>query len=150
MVSPKQNPGLSGTGFRGIEPAGERVEREHTHTGNPTQAIATKTKGGKAPRRAGNRVERIITKGWQAAGFAAERIPLSGSAGGSFTGDISLPLLGVDRCVEVKSRRDGFREIYKFLAERDVLVVKAARAEPLVIVRMSLAIAVAKKAEGIA
>jgi hypothetical protein len=55
-------------------------------------------------------------------GFAAERVPLSGAARGRFGGDVSAPLLGVDRRVEVKCRADGFREIYKWLDGADVLV----------------------------
>ena len=38
----------------------------------------------------------------QARGFAAERIPLSGSCGGRFVGDVTVPLLGRDRRAEVK------------------------------------------------
>jgi hypothetical protein len=139
----KQTPAPSGTGARENDVAGQRVDRESTNSRHQKQ------RGGKAPRQAGNRVERAITKGLQDKGFAAERIPLSGSAGGSFLGDISLPLLGVDRCVEVKSRRDGFKQLYDWLQKRDVLIVKRHRDECLVIVRMSLAIEVARKAEGI-
>src|ERR1700752_2920714 len=64
-------------------------------------------RGGRASRQKGNRVERAIVAALQEAGFAAERIPLSGSAGGRFSGDITMPLLGVDRRVEVKARGDG-------------------------------------------
>jgi hypothetical protein len=41
-------------------------------------------------------------------GFAAQRVPLSGSAGGSYSGDLTVPILDVDRCVEVKVRARGF------------------------------------------
>jgi Holliday junction resolvase len=67
--------------------------------------------GGRAPRQQGSRSERQLTKILQHLGFAAERVPLSGSVGGSFIGDITVPLLGVDRSVEVKIRRDGFRQL---------------------------------------
>jgi hypothetical protein len=46
----------------------------------------------------------------------------------------------------VKARADGFRELYSWLDGRDVLIVKADRQEPLVVVRMSLAAAIAKMA----
>jgi hypothetical protein len=42
---------------------------------------------------------------------------------------------------EVKARADGFRELYTWLEDRDVLIVKADRKEPLVVVRLSLAAA---------
>ena len=35
-------------------------------------------------------------------GFAAERAPLSGAAGGSYLADLTIPLLAVDRVAEVK------------------------------------------------
>ena len=65
---------------------------------------------------------------------------------GRFAGDIVLSLMGRDLCVEVKARADGFRELYCWLDERDVLIVKANRQEPLVVVRLSLAAEIAKVA----
>jgi hypothetical protein len=53
--------------------------------------------------------------------------------------DIRVRLLGVDRAVEVKCRGAGFRQLYDWLRDRDVLVVKADPQEPLVVLRMSLA-----------
>ena len=52
--------------------------------------------------------------------------------------------MGRDLCVEVKARADGFRELYSWLNQRDVLIVKADRREPLVVVRLSLAAEIAK------
>ena len=104
-------------------------------------------KGGRASRDKGNRAERAIVKFLQDHGFAAERVPLSGAAGGSYLGDISVPLLGVDRCVEVKVRADGFRELYRWLDKRDLLIVRADRSEPLVVIRLGLAAEIAAKAE---
>src|SRR5277367_107545 len=95
-------------------------------------------RGGRAPRQKGNREERGLVKFFQARGFAAERVPLSGSAGGSYLGDITIPVLGVDRIVEVKVRADGFRELYRWLIDRDILIVRSDRNEPLVIIRLKL------------
>ncbi len=103
--------------------------------------------GGRASRDKGNRAERAIVKFLQDHGFAAERVPLSGSAGGSYLGDISVPLLGVDRCAEVKVRANGFRELYRWLEQRDLLIVRADRSEPLVILPLRLAAEIAAKAE---
>ena len=47
-------------------------------------------------------------------------------------------------CVEVKARSDGFRTLYSWLTGRDVLIVKADRQEPLVVVRLSLAVEIAR------
>jgi hypothetical protein len=82
-------------------------------------------------------------------GFAAERVPLSGSVGGQrFSGDIVFPLLGRDLCVESKVRGSGFKQLYGWLKNRDLLVVRSDRREPLVVVPMKLALEVAKAAEG--
>jgi Holliday junction resolvase len=94
----------------------------------------------------GARTERSIVNALKANGIAAVRVPLSGAVGGRFAGDIVLPLLGRDLCVEVKSRADGFRELYCWLNQRDVLIVKADRQEPLAVMRLSLAAEIAKLA----
>ena len=103
---------------------------------------------GRRSRSKGARAERGIVNALLANGIAAARVPLSGAGGGRFAGDIVLPLLGRDLCVEVKARADGFRELYSWLDLRDVLIVKADRLEPLVILRMSLAAEIAKAATG--
>ena len=101
---------------------------------------------GSGPRSKGVRTERGIVKVLQASGIPAVRVPLSGAVGGRFAGDIVLPLLGRDLCVEVKARAAGFRQLYDWLDQRDVLIIKADRREPLVVVRLSLAAEVAKVA----
>jgi hypothetical protein len=81
----------------------------------------------------GNRPERAIVKFLQNRGFAAERVPLSGSAGALVQGRPDGAGFRVDRVVEVKCRADGFREFYKWLQDRDILIVRADRSEPLVV-----------------
>jgi Holliday junction resolvase len=92
---------------------------------------------GRKSRDKGNRVERAIVAALQEHGFAAERVPLSGAARGRFGGDVSVPLLGLDRRVEVKCRANGFAEIYRWLDGADFLIVKRDRSEPLVVLRLS-------------
>jgi hypothetical protein len=103
-------------------------------------------RGGKASRQKGNRAERAVVRFLQDRGFAAERVPLSGSAGGSYLGDLKVPVLGIDRVVEVKCRADGFRELYRWLVDRDILIVRADRSEPLVVLPLKLAAEIAAKA----
>lgn len=105
------------------------------------------SRGGRASRDKGNRVERAIVKALQLKGFAAERVPLSGSAGGSYLGDLTVPVLGVDRVVEVKARATGFATVYGWLEQRDLLVIKADRREPLVVLPLKLAVEIASAAE---
>lgn len=104
---------------------------------------------GKKSRDKGNRMERAIVHALQEAGFAGERVPLSGAMHGRFGGDVSVPFLGVDRRIEAKCRADGFKELYGWLADNvDYLVVKADRKEPLLVLRLREAIEIAKHAEG--
>ncbi len=103
--------------------------------------------GGRTPRQKGNRFEAHLRDLLQEAGLAAERVPLSGSAGGKYAGDLSVPLLGIDRVVECKARHDGFRELYRWLVDRDALIVRADRREPLVVIPWRLAVEIAIAAE---
>jgi Holliday junction resolvase len=102
---------------------------------------------GRRSRDKGNRFERSLVRFLQARGFAAERVPLSGSAGGSYCGDLTVPVIGRDLCAEVKCRADGFRELYAWLDGRDLLIVKADRREPLVVLPLRLAAEIAMAAE---
>ncbi len=101
---------------------------------------------GRRSRTKGARTERGIVNALKASGIAAVRVPLSGAVGGRFAGDLVLPLLGRDLCVEVKARAEGFRELYSWLDGRDVLIVKADRGEPLVVVRLTLAAEIGREA----
>jgi Holliday junction resolvase len=99
--------------------------------------------GGRHSRDKGNRIERAIVRLLQEHGFAAEKISGMYKPGS----DLSIPLLGVDRLVEVKCRGDGFRQLYAWLDDRDFLIVRADRKEPLVVVPLRFAIEVARYAE---
>ena len=94
---------------------------------------------GRRSRDKGARTERAIAKALQANGFAAAKVSRAYLPGH----DILLPLNGRDLCAEVKAGADGFRELYGWLDNRDVMIVKADRKERLVIVRMSLAAEIA-------
>lgn len=91
---------------------------------------------GKPSRDKGALFERQLVHLLQDAGMAAERVPLSGAAGGSFAGDISVPFLGRDNRFEAKIRADGFRELYRWLDKHKGLFLRADRRTPLVVLRM--------------
>lgn len=90
---------------------------------------------GRRSRDKGARTERAIARVLQGQGIAAVKVSRAYRPGH----DIVLPLQGRDLCVEVKARADGFHRLYGWLDGRDVLIVKADRREPLVVVRLSLA-----------
>ena len=105
------------------------------------------SRGGRASREKGNRTECAIVRILQEHGFAAERVPLSGAAHGRFGGDVSVPLLGADRRVEVKCRGNGFRQLYDWLEGHHFLIVRADRRELLVVIPLKLAAEIAMAAE---
>jgi len=92
---------------------------------------------GKPSRDKGALFERHLVHLLQDAGMAAERVPLSGAAGGSFAGDISVPFLGQDHRFEAKIRADGFKEIYRWLDKHKGLFLRADRRDALVVLRMA-------------
>lgn len=83
---------------------------------------------GKAQRDKGLRSEREFAKL-----IGGERVPLSGAAGGSYTGDV----IGMGMTWECKVRADGFKQLYMWLGSNDALAVKADRKEWLVVVPLS-------------
>src|SRR5262249_24570270 len=95
--------------------------------------------GGRAPRDKGNRTERALRRFLLERGFSAERVPLSGSVGGRFAGDLLLTLAGRGLVVEVKARGRGFEALYSWLSGRDLLIVKSDRRNPLVVLPLELA-----------
>jgi hypothetical protein len=97
----------------------------------------------RASRRKGATEERALVRYLQARGFAAEKSSRAGYRGP----DLTVPLLGIERVVEVKCRANGFRELYTWLADRDILIVRANRREPLCILPMWLASEIATEAE---
>jgi hypothetical protein len=97
---------------------------------------------GRRSRDKGARTERAIVRLLQGLGVAATKISRAWCPGA----DLRVPILGIDRAVEVKCRANGFSQLYKWLDRRDVLIVKADRQEPLVVLRMSFAAEIAKGA----
>ena len=102
---------------------------------------------GRFSRNKGARTERALVRLLQDRGLAAERVPLSGAAGGRFKGDLSVPVLGNDWTVEVKCRAGGFRELYSWLNGNDALIVKADRRQPLVVLPLDVAADIVRRAD---
>jgi len=78
----------------------------------------------KSPKAKGSRVEREIKRVFEEAGFEVIR-----SAGSLGKGDLYVAGIG---SIQVKARKS--LNIYNFLEGADILVVKADRKEPLVVI----------------
>ena len=103
--------------------------------------------GGRSPKRKGTRIERELVNELVALGLPCFRVPLSGAAGGDWSGDIHIPLLGRTRRAEVKARGDGFRQLYAWLTGSDLLIVKADRRDPLAVLPLALVVELMLAAE---
>lgn len=79
----------------------------------------------------GDRCEREIVTLHQAIGITAQRVPLSGAAGGLFSGDVVIG----DMRAEVKARKsgDGFKTLETWLGNNDLLFLKRDRQKPIVV-----------------
>ncbi len=86
---------------------------------------------GKFQRDKGMRIERKIVHLHHEAGLPCERVPLSGSAGGSFSGDLIIGNLRA----EVKGRKngEGFKSIVDWKEDNDLLFLVMDRRQPLVV-----------------
>lgn len=81
-------------------------------------------------------MERDCVNAFRAYGLQAERVPLSGGAGGSYTSDFTVRVLGLLKRFEAKWRGDGFKEIYRWLEGNDGLVIRADRQPALMVVKL--------------
>jgi hypothetical protein len=90
-------------------------------------------------RQKGDRFERSIVDSLNGIRLDAQRVPLSGAAGGHFGGDLQFRWFEERAKGEAKVRKgaDGFKTIYQWLDGNDVLFTKADRKEPLVVLRLS-------------
>ena len=93
---------------------------------------------GKRHRQKGDRIEREIVKLHVDIGVEAARVPLSGAAGGRFSGDIDLYPFGSEAAplvAEVKARKDGagFVQLERWLGENDALFLRRNLADPMVV-----------------
>jgi hypothetical protein len=103
-------------------------------------------KGGRAPRRKGDRVEREVLALMREAGLEAKRVPLSGSAP-DYPGDLEVELPGLGRVlVEVKARKRVGLEAW--LEGRPLLVLKPDRRPPLAVLPLEALLALIRAANG--
>jgi hypothetical protein len=103
-------------------------------------------KGGRGPRRKGDRVEREVLAILREAGLEARRVPLSGSAPG-YPGDLEVELPGLGRVlVEVKARKRVALEAW--LEGRGLLVLKPDRRPALAVMPLQALLALIRAVKG--
>jgi Holliday junction resolvase len=85
-------------------------------------------------RNKGSRIEREIVAKHHEANIQAERVPLSGAAGGSFSGDVEVTVAGRLYRAEVKARAGGtgFKTLEGWLGDNDLLFLRRNNAQPIV------------------
>lgn len=94
---------------------------------------------GRRSRNKGSRIEREVVHLHIDIGIHAERVPLSGAAGGSFSGDVDIYIDGKDEAplvTEVKARAngEGFKTLENWLGEdNDALFLRRDRSEHMVV-----------------
>lgn len=86
---------------------------------------------GKRSRDKGNRIEREIVNLHKDLGFQAERVPLSGAAGGSYKGDMVVENLRAE--VKARANGEGFKTIEGWLGENQLLFLRKNNAKPMIV-----------------
>lgn len=86
---------------------------------------------GKRSRDKGNRIERQIVHLHHDADLTAERVPLSGAAGGSYTGDLIVENLKAE--VKARATGAGFKTLEKWLGNNQLLFLRRDHSKPLVV-----------------
>jgi hypothetical protein len=96
---------------------------------------------GRRSRDKGARAERAVVRLLLGHGLPARKVSAFYKRGE----DLRVSVGDIERSVEVKCRADGFRKLYHWLNDRDILIVKSDREEPLVVLRVSLAAEIARR-----
>ena len=105
---------------------------------------------GRKSQQKGYRNERGFVHRMNERGMTAQRMPLSGALGGEFGGDIKLWTIFREWRVECKARKDGFREMYKWLEPEniDFLSLKANNRPGLIVMTEDTFAKLIAEAEG--
>ena len=97
---------------------------------------------GRSSRNKGLRVEREIVNELKELGVDAERVPLSGAAGGSFSGDVIIskddPIGKLIAEVKARKNGSGFKTIEKWMGDNDLIFLKKNNQKPIVIMDWEL------------
>lgn len=87
-------------------------------------------------KRRGYAVEKLLERKHRDAGIPCERVPLSGSIGGAYAGDLAIPSVsGREFTIESKARKTGtgFKVLEGWMEDKDILMIKRNNQEPMVV-----------------
>lgn len=87
-------------------------------------------------RQKGDRFERQCVHDLVRLGICAERVPLSGAAGGSFSSDLVVSVCGQDERIECKTRKRAWTDLFGWLPGNFALFIKADRTDTLVVMSL--------------
>ena len=100
------------------------------------RAVAKRGVSGRGAKNKGSNYERECVEYLKSYGIHAERVPLSGAAGGSYSGDIDA-YIGRDnpihRKLECKIRKRAWSDLYGWLKGNYALLIRANLKETLVV-----------------
>lgn len=91
--------------------------REKRKQDNKEKKSSEASKRGRASKKKGYRGENEIVHLLEKFNIPAERVPLSGALKGNLAGDINTIIAGKEKKIESKRRKDGFKELYKFIEQ---------------------------------
>src|SRR5665213_442445 len=89
-------------------------------------------------RQKGDRFERDCVHALTGHGIAASRVPLSGAAGGDYSGDLRVEVCGKTETIECKTRKRAWTDLFNWLPGNYALFIKADRTDTLVVMNLSL------------
>lgn len=72
----------------------------------------------------GDAFEREVVATLTAAGVKAQRVPLSGAAGGQFSGDVWAEVCGYNEKLECKIRKRAWLDLYGWIVGNFALVIR--------------------------
>lgn len=87
-------------------------------------------------RQKGDRFERDCIAQLAEHGVKAARVPLSGAAGGDFSGDLRVEVCGQVEQVECKTRKRAWTDLFNWLPGNFCLFIKADRTDTLVVMNL--------------
>lgn len=87
-------------------------------------------------RQKGDRFERQCIADLAELGVQAARVPLSGAAGGEFSGDLRVEVCGQIEQIECKCRKRAWSDLFGWLPGNFALFIKADRTDTLVVMSL--------------